>query len=155
VYANANLGGGDGLVGQSMRCKVSNDLCFVAHDAGRSDPEKIIGVDPTKRERVGGDLRVNPLPVLLLNRPCGARRSRWPCALVLRNGTRGSRQHERSDDPRWLHWHLQQDLVRSAGSTIVRPQQRSNCPTFVPHKNPLLVRIERACDVILDRPSTP
>ena len=69
-----------------MYWHLPNDRCLIAYDAGRSDSEKIIGVDPTKRECVGGDLRVNPSLVLLLNRLFGARRRTGPCALVLRDG---------------------------------------------------------------------
>src|SRR5215208_1663830 len=80
IHAHANLGGGDGLVRQRMRCEVSDDLCLVAYDTGRSDAEKVIGIDPAKRDGVGSDLRANPLLILLLNGLLGARRGAWPCA---------------------------------------------------------------------------
>jgi hypothetical protein len=61
-----------------MRCEVSNDLCLVTHDAGRSDAEKVIGIDATKRGGVGSDLRANPLLILQLNGLLGIRRI--PCS---------------------------------------------------------------------------
>ena len=106
IHAHANLGGGDGLVRQHMRGEVSDDVCLVACDAGRSDAKKVIGIDAAKRDGVGSDLRANPLLILLLDGLLDARGISCLCALLLRDGALDNRQHERSDDRRSFHWTL-------------------------------------------------
>ena len=93
IDAHANLGGGNGLVRQGMRCEVSDDLCLVAHDAGRTDAEKVIGIDSAKRDGVGSDLRANPLLILLLNGLFGlvASRVRTLCCCAIPVKTADSR----------------------------------------------------------------
>ena len=103
IDAHANLGDGNGLVRQGMRCEVRDDLCLVAHDAGRTDAEKVIGIDSANRDGVSSDLRANPLLILLLNGLFGARCLSCPHALLLRDTGQDSRQQERSDDRRSYH----------------------------------------------------
>src|SRR6185436_1147633 len=67
IDPHANVGCRDRLVRQLVRCEVGDDLFLVPNDAGWSDAEKVIGVDAAERDHVGGDLRVNPLLVLLPN----------------------------------------------------------------------------------------
>ena len=103
IGAHANFGDRDGLVRQCVRCEVGDDLCLVAHDTGRSNAEKVIGVDPAKRDGVGSNLGANPFLILLLNSLLGARRISCPYAVLLRDGGRDGRQHERSDDRHSFH----------------------------------------------------
>src|SRR5580765_2443127 len=119
INPHANVGGRDRSVLELVRCEVGDDLCLVPNDAGWSDAEKVVGVDLAKGNRVGGDLRVNPVVVLLPNsllRICGVG---CLCARLLRHSGGGHPEQECSDDGGSDQGKL---LVMELGASVLTPE---------------------------------